>query len=189
LGKKWTNAPLYLTLYVINNLFCIFGNMTLGSMLAGIGETKTQMKLSLITLTIGIPLASILIPNMGVVGLILTGIIAPKPSLLVGLHWIHKKYKAKIDINSSIRILIASTTAATTTFLATNITTYTDWIELAIGITAFTATYLITAPTLGAINKNDINNLKTIFSELGIISKLINIPLAAMEKLSSITWK
>jgi len=42
-GEKWTYAPFFLTLYVINNLFTIFGSLSLGSLLAGIGETKTQM--------------------------------------------------------------------------------------------------------------------------------------------------
>ncbi|MEM2917847.1 MAG: oligosaccharide flippase family protein, partial [Candidatus Bathyarchaeia archaeon] len=60
-GEKWTHAPLFLTLYVINNLFALFGSLSLGSLLAGTGETKTQMKLSLITLTFGIPLALMLI--------------------------------------------------------------------------------------------------------------------------------
>ena len=75
-GEKWTYAPLFLTLYVINNLFVIIGGLTLRNFLAGLGETKMQMKLSLITLLIGIPLSLILIPSMGIIGLILTTIIA-----------------------------------------------------------------------------------------------------------------
>jgi len=186
-GEKWTQAPLFLTLYVINNLFVIFGSLTLGSLLAGIGETKMQMKLSLITLTVGMPLSLILIPTMGIIGLILTTIIANKPSLVIGLYWTRKKYKTKIDINSSLRILIASATAATATFFAINFTTYADWIELIIGTAAFATTYLIATPTIGAINKSDINNLKTMFSGLGALSKLINIPLNFMEKIPNLT--
>ncbi|MEM3442812.1 MAG: oligosaccharide flippase family protein, partial [Candidatus Bathyarchaeia archaeon] len=71
-GEKWTYAPFFLTLYVISNLFSIFGSLSLGSLLAGVGETRTLMKLSLITLICGVPMASILIPTIGIVGLILT---------------------------------------------------------------------------------------------------------------------
>jgi hypothetical protein len=46
--------------------------------------------------------------------------------------------------------------------------------------------YLTMAPTIGAINQADISNLKTMFSGLGVISKLLNIPLATMEKLSKL---
>jgi len=186
-GEKWTYAPLFLTLYITNNLFVIFGNLTLRNFLAGLGETKMQMKLSLITLLIGIPLALILIPSMGIIGLILTTIIAGKPSLTIGLYWARKKYNTKINVKLSSRNLVASILAAITTFLVINFTAYVDWIEFIIGTLTFAATYLFTAPAMGAINKSDINNLKTMFSGLGVLSKLINIPLNFMEKLPNLT--
>ena len=186
-GEKWTQAPLFLTLYITNNLFVIFGSLTLTSLLAGIGETKMQMKLSLVTLAIGIPLSLILIPSMGIIGLVLTIIIAGKPSLAIGIYWARRKYNVKIDINSSMRIFIASTIAAMASFLAINFTAYANWIELTIGTLTFAATYLLATPTIGAINKSDINNLKTMFSGLGALSKLINIPLNFMEKLPNLT--
>jgi len=42
--------------------------------------------------------------------------------------------------------------------------------------------YLISAPLIGAINQMDINNLRVMFSGLGIISKVIEIPLTIVEK-------
>jgi O-antigen/teichoic acid export membrane protein len=185
-GEKWAYAPFFLTLYVTGNLFSIFGSSSLGSLLAGLGETKVLMKLSLITLTFGIPLAFFLIPAMEIVGLILTSITAGIPSMLLGLYWIWKRHKAKADLKSSIRILMASAIASTTTYLILNVIASVDWIELAAGGATFLATYLITTPLIGAINQSDINNLKVMFSGLGIISKLLNIPLVTMEKLSRV---
>jgi len=124
---------------------------------------------------------------MRIVGLILTTIIASKPSLAIGIYWVRRKYNVKIDINSSMRIFIASAIAAIASFLAINFTAYANWIEFTIGTLTFTATYLLATPTIGAINKSDINNLKTMFSELGAISKIVNIPLNAMEKLLNLT--
>ena len=46
----------------------------------------------------------------------------------------------------------------------------------------FLATYLITAPLIGAINQTDTNNLKAMFSGLGITSKLLEIPLTLVKK-------
>ncbi|MEM3697189.1 MAG: flippase [Candidatus Bathyarchaeia archaeon] len=185
-GEKWTHAPLFLTIYVISNLFAIFGSLSLGSFLAGIGETKIQMKISLITLTFGMPLALLLIPTAGIIGLIITSITAGIPGLFLGLYWIWKRYKIKAEIKSSIKIITASLIAAVFTFLATNFIKYaTDWIELTVGGLTFIITYLVTAPLIGAINRTDAQNLKAMFSELGIISKLLNIPLKTMEKLSS----
>jgi O-antigen/teichoic acid export membrane protein len=39
-GEKWVYAPFFLTLYVINYLFTIFGSLSLGSLLTGLGEDK-----------------------------------------------------------------------------------------------------------------------------------------------------
>jgi O-antigen/teichoic acid export membrane protein len=183
-GEKWAYAPIFLILYVIGNLFSIFGSLSLGSLLAGLGETKMLMKLSLLTFTCGVPLAFLFIPTMGIVGLILTSITAGVPSMLFGLYWIWKKHKARADLKSSVRILMASAIAAATTSLIINVIASVDWMELAVGGITFLATYLITAPLIGAINQSDINNLKAMFSSLGIISKLLGVPLGVMEKLS-----
>ena len=183
-GEKWTYAPFFLTLYVISNLFSIFGSLSLGSLLAGIGETKTLMELSLITLICGVPMASILIPAIGIVGLILTSISAGLPSMFLGLYLVWKRYKARADLKSSSKILAASVIATVVTFLVLNFVASADWIELAVGGLAFLATYLVAAPLTGAIKQGDINNLRALFSGLGIISKLLNIPLTTMEKLS-----
>lgn len=184
-GEKWTYAPLFLTLYVINNFFVLFGGLILGSLLTGLGETETQLKLSVITLALGIPLAFTLIPSMGIFGLILTGIVTGISSTSIGLYWVWKHYKTKADIKSSAKILLASLTATATAFLITNIIVFAEWIELAVGGLAFLIAYLAVAPTIGAINQTDINNLKTMFSGLGAVSKLLNIPLATMEKLAN----
>ena len=42
--------------------------------------------------------------------------------------------------------------------------------------TIFLTAYILTAPITGAFAQTDINNLKTIFSNLGIITKIVNHP-------------
>jgi O-antigen/teichoic acid export membrane protein len=181
--EKWTYAPYFLTLYVISNLFAIFGSLSLGSLLAGLGETKMQMKLGLISLLLGMPLAILLIPKAGIVGLILTSIIAGIPSTFAGLYWVWKHYRVKADWKSSIKIFGAASTAAIITFLVVNFATLADWMELALGGLTYLFTYLIIAPVIGAVTQIDINNLKVMFSGLGIVSKALNVPLNAMEKM------
>jgi O-antigen/teichoic acid export membrane protein len=183
-GEKWGYAPFFLTLNVISYLLAIFGSLSLGSLLTGLGKTKIQMKLSLITLIVGVPISLMLIPTMGIFGLIITSITAGIPSLCLGLRWIWKTYKAKADIKSSIKIFTASSVAAAAAFIIINLITCADWIELTAGGLTFITIYLIIAPTIGAVSQTDINNLRIMFSGLGVISKMLNIPLAAMEKLS-----
>jgi O-antigen/teichoic acid export membrane protein len=183
-GEKWTYAPSFLTLYVVNNLFVIFGSLPMGSILAGLGETKIQMILSVITLAFGIPLSLLFIPSMGIMGLIITSVTAGIPSMGLGLYLIWRRYKTKADMISSMKIMAAALAAAAITFLVTNLTSLADWMELTAGGIIFLATYLVIAPVAGAISQTDIRNLKTMFSGLGIISKMLNITLTTMERLS-----
>lgn len=182
-GEKWTFAPLFLALYVINNLYVVFGNLSIGSLLAGVGETKTLMKLSLITTTLGIPMALALIPTMGIMGLIIVHVLAGVPSMFIGLYLVWKNYSAKADFKTSAKVFFSSALAVSVTFLILNFANFPDWVELVLGGATFLLTYLISAPLTGAINSSDARNLKIMFSNLGVVSKLLNIPLTMMEKI------
>jgi len=99
------------------------------------------------------------------------------------LYWVWKHYRVKADWKSSIKIFGAASTAAIITFLVVNFATLADWMELALGGLTYLFTYLIIAPVIGAVTQIDINNLKVMFSGLGIVSKALNVPLNAMEKM------
>ena len=182
-GEKWIYAPFFLSLYVVNNLFILLGNITLSSFLAGLGETRLLMKLGILTLALGVPLAFVLIPAFGVVGAILGLLVAGVPSLLFSLYWTWKNYKVKVDFKSSARIFVASATAALVAYLSVCFLGIAEWARLIIGGTVFLAFYLIIAPAIGAVTQMDIDNLRAMLSGLGFISKLINIPLTIVERI------
>jgi|SRR5271157_3807578 len=181
-GTKYVYAPLFLTLYVINNLFVIFGSLSAGGFLTGLGETRIVMIQSIITLVIGLPLGIVLIPIYGVIGLIIAGLVAGLPSMFWGLYWIWKNYNAKADFQSSAKILAASTIAALLAFLSISFLNAANWIKLIIGLVIFLTVYILGAPLIGAVSLTDIKNLRNMFSSMGIVSKIINAPLAAAEK-------
>ena len=182
-GNKWLLAPSFLTLYVLSNIFAIFGNLSLGSLLFGLGETKLLMKLSLLTLSIGVPMAILIIPPLGVFGVILVTVFAGVPSMCIGLSWIWKKYGAKTDFYNSAKIFIASSIAAAVTYLFVAVLNAANWILLVVGGVLFLAIYLAIAPVVGAINHADIYNIRAMFSSLGLVSKIIEIPLVIMQKI------
>jgi len=181
-GSKWFYAPSFLTLYVIPNLFSLFGSLSMGSLLTGLGETRMLMKLNILTLCIGVPLAFALIPAFEIVGVILCIVVSGVPSIFVGINWIWKSFRTKADFRSSVKIFLASAIATMATYVFLNVFDAIAWITLTVGVILFLATYLLTAPLIGAINQTDINNLRSMFSGLGIVSKLLEIPLTLMEK-------
>jgi len=179
---KYAFAPFFLTLAVVANLFTVIGNISMGTFLTGIGETKLLMKQGLLTLIIGLPLAFVLVPPFGVVGGIIGVVASGVPSMIWGLYWIWKNYKVKADFRISAKILAASSLASAATFLLLSVLNAADWIRLVSGVIVFLVLYLTTAPLIGAINQADVSNFRAMLSGLGIVSKLLEIPLKFIEK-------
>ncbi len=187
LGEEWVYAPFFLTLHAcIGILFSGLGNLSMESLLTGLGETKTLMKLSLLTLPIGLPLAVLLIPNLGIAGVIVGPLLAGIPSMFLGLHWIWKRYKVTVDWGSSARIFVASTIAAATTYLSLNFLDTVEWLRLITGGIVFLTAYIVVAPSIGAIVQDDISNLRAMLSGLGFISTIANLPLGVAERVAGI---
>ena len=185
-GEAYAYAPLFLTLYVITNLFAAVGSLTLGSFLTGLSETKVLMKLAVLNVLIGLPLAFLLVPPFGILGIIIGSLVSGIPPTIWGLYWVWKHHQAKAELRSSAKIFTASALAATASFLTTTLLHTAAWIQLALGLSVFLVIYVLGAPMIGAIYQSDIDALRHMFSSLGIVSKIINIPLKAAEKAAQI---
>jgi O-antigen/teichoic acid export membrane protein len=180
-GDKWPYAPSYLSLGIIVNMFVLFGHLIIGVLLSAVGETMLMMKMNMLTLSIGVPLAFIIIPQFGINGAILGLTVCGLPSLFLGLRHAWKHYGIKVDYRASGKIFLASTVATLITFLFLSIINAAYWMLLVTGLLLFLVVYLTITPLIGAINQTDIANLRTMFSNLGVISKLLEIPLRIFE--------
>jgi len=96
---------------------------------------------------------------------------------------------AKINLSSSTRILLASSLAATITYITTSQLTQSSWIILITGTLIFLATYTVAAPLTGAINKTDTQNLQETLEGFGPLSYILKIPLNLIEKIIIIFQK
>jgi O-antigen/teichoic acid export membrane protein len=185
-GEKYIYGPFFLTLYVTGSLLVVFGSLSAGGLLSGLGETKTLLKQSIVTLAIGIPSGLLLIPTLGITGLIAANLLAGLSGILWILYWIWKHYKAKADFQSSAKILAISALAAAATYLPTSLLNTASWIKLIIGLIIFLTVYVLGAPFIGAVSPTDLDNLRTMFSGMGVVSKIINLSLDAAEKVAQI---
>jgi len=185
-GKKYSDTPLYLALYVVTFIYTAFGFLSVDNIIKSQGKTDVNMKLTLITSAIGLALNIVLIPSFGILGLLATNIVSGIPSLIVALWWIKKTYNATIDWISSVKILLASTLAAVITYVVTSHLIISNWILLAIGAVIFLSTYLIAAPLIGAINKADVQNFKEMLKGVGPLAPLFTLPLSLIERLTTV---
>jgi stage V sporulation protein B len=181
-GEKYVYAPFFLTIAVVGALYVVLGSQSATGFLQGLGETRTVLKWNIITFIIGVPLSILLIPTLGITGLIITTTIDGLLGFLWVLNWIWKHYGARADLQSSAKILAASAIAAFTAYLPTAFLNTVDWVKLIIGVTVFLIVYIEGAPVIGAISLADIISLRTMFSGMGAITKILNILLKLAEK-------
>jgi stage V sporulation protein B len=198
---KFPFAPLFLSISVIVNLLVVVGNVSLATLMSGIGETRKLMIQSMFSIACSIPIILLLIlystnltPMLGaLIGI--AGIqLATVPGMIWGLVWISKRYRVKPDYGVSVKILAASIIAGVVSYLALSLPTLflqafglSVWVttvaSLVFGFFIFLVVFLASAPLVGAVNQTDIDNLRAMFSGLGIVSKILEIPLKFMWKM------
>ncbi len=185
-GTKYSDAPPFLALMAVFYLLSLIGLRSISGLLSAIGETRLLMKMSVLSLVLGIPTAFLLVPSIGIIGMIIGLQIAAFPSTFIGLYFIWKHYGVKADFGASAKILLASALATGTVYVFLIFVTAPYLVLLVTGFILFLVVYLISVPLVGAINQSDVENLRTMFSNVGIISRLLEIPLKIIEKLLKI---
>lgn len=188
---KFPYAPTFLSLSVLVYLFVLVGNISLGTFQSGIGKTRQIMKQSFLSLAVGIPLAFLMVAyfnevggaSFAIVGGILGALIASMPGMVWGLVWSWKNYHVKADFRVSLKIVAASMVSGAVAYLLISLVTLPWWIMLISGAVVFVLVYLTLIPLLGAVNHMDILNFQTMFSGLGVVSRVLNLPLKYMRRI------
>ncbi|MEJ2241273.1 MAG: oligosaccharide flippase family protein [Candidatus Bathyarchaeota archaeon] len=188
-GEQFEFTPLYVTLYIVIYLYSAIGSLSVDNLIKSQGRTDINLKLTLITAAMGLSLSLMLIPIFGVMGLLVTYLVAGIPSTIIALWWVKKHFAVSIDWLSSAKILLASGIAALVTYLAINQSNLANWINLVSGGIIFLIVYLVSAPILGAVNNKDIQYLKETSKSFGAFAPVLNVPLVIIEFLVRIVHK
>ncbi len=185
-GDKYPFTPLFLALLGINYFYTAFGGLTAGNFINSQGQTKFNLKLTVLTVVIGFPLGFVLIPLFGILGLIGASLIAGIPSLIISLRWIQKRYDLTVDWVSSAKILFSSGVAGGVTFWVVSALNINSWILLALGVIVFVPVFILTALLTRTIGRSDIDNLKGMLSSLGSLNRIFGYVLGIIDKLMTI---
>ncbi len=182
-GDSYSSAPLFLSLLSISYLFTATGNLSIGNIINSQGQTKLNLKFTLLTAVIGFPMGYILIMTYGVFGLIFTTIAAGVPSLILSLIWIKKHYDLTVDWVSSAKILACSAITAIFTYLFVGFTSFSSVIELFIGAIFYVIVLIAAIMLTKTLSITDLNSLRAMTAGLGPISKIVTFALDIFEKL------
>jgi hypothetical protein len=173
-------------LIAIPYIYTVIGNLSTGNLIKSQGQTTYNMKLAILTASIGFPMGYIMIMNFGVLGLIATSLTIGLPSLLIALHWIKTNYGLTIDWRSSAKILLSSAIAGTTTYLIVTKLPFASWIRLAIGTAVFLIAFFTAALFTCTITKLEIDNLRAMNTGFGFLTRILDKFLNLLEKLLTI---
>ena len=182
-GVTYEMAPLFLALLAVSYLYTAFGSLSTSNFINSQGQTKLNLKLTLVTAAIGFPMGSVLILQFGVLGLIITTLTAGLPSLFVSLFWITKHYGLTVDWGSSARILLSSAISGALTFLVISQLGFASWIRLIVGVFIFVVVLVPAMLFSRAITKSDVGNLRSMIGGLGALGGLIGRILNLLEKI------
>ena len=173
-GYQYQIAPTYLSFYMLTFLCTAIGMYVIPALFNSQGNTRTTLKINLINLAISIPLASILIPLYDIPGLISSILASHLISTGYGLYQVKRMYKISIERVSSLKIIVTSLLSALPPYILLKSTSLTNSIfNIALGGTLYITSFLVFAPILGAITKEDIENLENLLKELPLIYPII----------------
>ena len=186
-GAKYASAPLFLALFVVNYLLTAFASLSAGNLISGQGETGLFLKIAIVNVATGIPLAVLLVPTFGVIGLIITTIFDGVPGLVISLHWIKRHFDASVDWVSSAKILTSSALAGVLTYCVVLFVSLSSWPKLILGLVVFAGSFLLSAVTTRTLKKSDIDTLRLMTSDLGPLSGVTSKILNFLERLVSLS--
>ncbi len=185
-GTTYNSAAFFLALIAISYLYVTFGSLSVGSLINSQGQTQYTMKLAALTGAIGFPMGYALIMNFGILGLIVSSLIAVIPSSVIGLRYIHKNYDVTVDWPASAKIFLSCMIVSVLTYFAISILNFSSLVELILGVIIFVLLVIPLLLLTKSINTVDIENLRTMVSSIGGVGKILNKVLALIEKLMTL---
>lgn len=172
-GSRYAFAPQYLLLLSALYLLSGIGYLILGSFLNGVALTRTVLNIGVLTLAIYVPLCPAFTWLWGPLGLLVAYIIANGISTVYGVNRAFVIFGARPDLKASGRILLVSLGAAAPTIaLIRPDAMGIGASNLIVGGLLFLVIYLTLAPIVGAIDKWDVSNLRSLLFRTRIVALL-----------------
>ena len=181
--SSYMQAPFFMKLHMLNFYFIGVGAMTVRNLLTSQKQTQTTFRMTLTQILIGLPLGVYLIPRYGVVGFIATSLVSTKLGLFYGLWWVRRHFRFSVNWAASFKILIAAAVSYAVTTIYLGSVDLNVWVELLSGGVLLMLVYAVLIPFIGAIDRKDVHNIRSITGNFGPLSYLIRFLLGVAERL------
>jgi len=171
-GAGFELTAYILSLYMTTYLLVGLGSNTLGSFFAGIGETKTNLKTTIINLITLMVLAPILTYSLKVTGIIIALILSSLAGTIYGLYTARKSYDIMINSKMLERIYLVALISALPIFIIKWMLAYSSILMMMLGAVTYLAIYLIMIPITGVITPAELKEIKKILEKIKLLNYL-----------------
>lgn len=165
-GHTYQLAPLFLATYCLLYFLVGFGYLVLPSLYNGLGETKTTLKMSLITfLTLAI-LSPILTKIYNVQGLIVAFLIASAVSTIYGLCIARKNFQISYNTSALLKIILNATISSVPVIIIVQYASMPNFFNIIIGGFTYLFLYITLTPVTRSITLFEIETVMRIIRKV-----------------------
>jgi len=170
-GNQYPTAAVYFAAYMLTYIPIGVGSTCQGSLLPSQGETRATMWRNVLNLLVGAPLALILIPKFGILGLVASLIVSAFPSIIYGHMYIKKALGITFDLASSVKIYASSLVSLAVTLAPFIFIHLTPIVELFSGAIIFFVSYLVMLKITHTLNEDDYQMFGSLLGTTGPLSR------------------
>jgi hypothetical protein len=181
-SNDYPMVPLYLSVYILNYAWEGLGGMSLGTLISGIGESRISLRASIITFVTGITLALIMVPRLGMVGILITIVLDSRGGWIYNTLWVKRNLGITVDWGSTIRIYLVGFAAFAASFLVTSYSSTHGLFAVVLGGVTFFTIYTFGVVLLGALKKSDIRLIEGTLNVKGPLANLVHNTLSVISR-------
>jgi O-antigen/teichoic acid export membrane protein len=185
-GRAYTLAPQYLILLAAVYLLAPIGSLVVGTFLSGVAKVWAVVKMNILALVIYLPLGPALAWVWGPPGLLIASFVSNAASTVYATRQISEDFNAQLDLKAGGRVLLAGLVAAVPTMALIQFDMAgVGAINLVVGGLLYLVVYLTLIPILGAVGKQDVENMRTLVGGGTLVARLLNPVFGYVSKLLS----
>lgn len=177
-GSGFQSASLFLAIYCLLYFLVGLGYLNLTSFYNGLGETKTTLKISLITFFTLALLSPILTKTYSVPGLIIAFLVASLVSTSYGSYIARKKFQIEFDSKALAKIYLSSIMSSIFPLLLLQISPMPRLFNVVAGSLLYLFVYITLMPITGIVNHVELKTATQILQKIKplllLIQPLIN---------------
>jgi len=170
---QYIYAAHFLRVYMLTFIFIGFGMVGNSPLLNSQKRTDLTFRATLVRFVIAIPTSLVLIPRMGVIGLLITLIIGGGVNTMFNLFSVRRTFGFGIDTKFLAKNLIISVSSFGVVYYTFKTIILNPWVELILGGTLSVLIYLVGFVALKAFSKQDYKNLTRLSSSFGPLKPLV----------------